>query len=168
MGERDRNGASGKLDTLRVLLDTASTLVDEIATNREPLLERWVSAFLRMPAEDRETILGVVEREVELRNVSRESRDTVSGFQISRPSPNARLYARAFGEPAAYSTSDEVMRATLRAARIILVAPPPRGDWEVATLQAFRALSAEERVALAAHNREMLILLERIDRETPT
>ena len=139
-----------------VLFDVDDTLIDTR------------SAFAAAIAAVRRTFLPhvAVEREVEMRNIARRSRDSVSGFEVSRPNPNARLYVRAFGETPTHFSRDDVMRATLRAARVMLVAPPPHSDWQEATLDAFRALTPAERAALAAHNREMLALIERVEVES--
>ena len=96
--DQDPNGPVSKLETLRALLETAWRLAEEMASGADPLYERWRRTYRRMPADDRETVVGVVEREVEMRNIARRSRDSVSGFEVSRPNPNARLYVRAFGE----------------------------------------------------------------------
>lgn len=159
-----RNDTSGKLEMVRALLETGLRLVEELASGTtDLLLERWQRAYHRMPEQDRETVVGVLEREVELRNVARSSRDSVSGFEISRPNPNARIYVRVFGETPTYFSRDDVMRATLRAARVILISPPPHADWQEATLDAFRLLAPAERAALAKHNREMLELIARVE-----
>jgi hypothetical protein len=156
-----------KLATLFTLLETASALLEELEGVSDRQLARLAGVFTRMPAEDREPILAILEREVELRLLARERGATVSGFDIVRPNPNARLYIRVFGRQPVYHSRDELMRATLRAARMMLHTPERmHDDWEAATLEAFRALTPAERAAIKSHNQEMLSLLERFEGET--
>jgi hypothetical protein len=59
----------------------------------DPLLERLLEVFARMPERDRETIIGVLEHEVQTRLVSREVSDDFTQVEL-RPNPNAHLYFR--------------------------------------------------------------------------
>jgi hypothetical protein len=154
---------SDRLGTVQALLRTAANLLDEVITPPETLRGRWERVFDRMPAEDRATIVAVLEREVAARCIERDGgRDGLTGFTLVRANPKARLYLRAFGPPVSYDTRDEVMRATLRAARMMRAVPAElQLDWAEATLDAFRQLEPAEREALARHNRDMLALLER-------
>jgi hypothetical protein len=154
---------SHRLETVQALLRTAGKLLDEVITPPDSLRGRWERTFDRMPAEDRAVIVDVVEREVASRCIEREGGpDGLTGFTLVRANPKARLYVRAFGAPVQYDTRDEVMRATLRAARMMRAVPAEmQPDWAEATLEAFRQLEPAEREALARHNREMLALLER-------
>jgi hypothetical protein len=163
-------GARGALETLRALLQTASRTTTSLASMQEPLMLRWTRVFTRMPAADREIVVRALEHEVDLRLLTR-SRDAIVGIDELRPNPKARLYIRVMGgrDDLPDLTRDEIMRATLRAARIMSTAHAPRADvFEEATLDAFRALSPAERAAIGAHNRQMLALLDQAEREDET
>jgi len=158
--------APDKLETLKALLDAAAALVAGMSGTPDPLFARLVHVFAGMPAEDRGPILAVLEREVERRLRAQEPSETLTGFHIVRPNPNAQLYICGFGPPPIYHNRDAVMRATLRAARLLLLSPRDSHDeWVAATLEAFAVLAPEERTALAQHNRDMLGLLERFERQ---
>jgi hypothetical protein len=74
-GVLDRRGmaesSSNPLATLQDVLAAAARIAHDLSNDR--LLPRLVEVFARMPAEDRETILRVLEREVDLRTHSKES-----------------------------------------------------------------------------------------------
>lgn len=167
MDPKGRGGESpDKITTLQALLKTARGIAEDLSAAADALLVRWNEVFQRMPPEDRRPVLEIVEREVGLRLIER-SGSSISGFTIVKANPNARLYVRAFGPQRPYHDRDDIMRATLRAARMMLILPPEFHDaWEEATLDAFRALSPEEREAVARHNREILALLERTQQTT--
>lgn len=97
--------------------------------------------------------------------------DTIVGITGLRPNPRARVYIRIFEseqEPRDLNR-DEIMRATLRAARLMQGAYAPTPEvFEEATLDAFAMLTPEERAAVAVHNRHMLALLERAERAAGT
>src|SRR5882724_10341854 len=78
-----------QLSALRSLLSAAADLAGQIA---DPLLERLVAVFRRLPAEDREVIIGILEREAESREVGDATAGT-TGLAL-RPNPGARLYVR--------------------------------------------------------------------------
>jgi hypothetical protein len=155
-------GAQGTLETLKALLDTAARTAGSLGSLQEPLMLRWIKVLARMPAEDRELVVRALEHEVDLRLLTR-SRDAIVGIEGLRPNPKARVYIRVMGggDDLPDLTRDEIMRATLRAARIMSTAMAPQSDvFEEATLDAFRALTPAERAAIGAHNRQMLALLE--------
>jgi hypothetical protein len=155
-------GAQGTLETLKALLHTASCTAGSLASLQEPLMRRWIKVFTRMPAADREVVVRALEHEVDLRLLTR-SRDAIVGIDELRPNPKARVYIRVMGgqDDLPDLTRDEIMRATLRAARIMSTAMAPQPDvFEEATLEAFRALTPAEREAIGVHNRQMLALLE--------
>jgi len=153
--------STATLRTLAALLQTASTLLDDIGALSEPLLERLVRVFARMPSEDRATVLDVLEREVAMRLLCRSGDPTVTGYALSRPNPAARLYIRAFGSEQNSLEPNFLVRATLRIARMVRLAPVGEHPaWQAATLEAFRALETPERAALAEHFRRMIALLE--------
>jgi hypothetical protein len=167
MASENGGGTRGALETLQALLRAASRTASGLASLQEPLLLRWNRLFARMPAVDREVVLRALEHEVDLRVLTL-ARDAVVGIEQLRPNPKARVYIRVMGgrDDLPDLTRDEIMRATLRGARIMATALAPSPDvFEQATLDAFRALSPAERTAIGEHNRQMLALLERAERE---
>jgi len=153
------------LETLSALLRAASAVVDQVSILSDALLERMARVFSRMPPEDREAILAILEREVEQRVLARPLAGPDANFALGRPNPNARLYTRVSGPRPAHEPR-ELMPAGIRAARMMLL-ERARLDahWETATLEAFRVLPADERAAITKHHRDMLVLLERIETE---
>jgi hypothetical protein len=79
------------LEQLQVTLNAALNLATELSSDR--LLQRMLSAFRSMPEDDRPVIIGVLEREVLGRLLSRGTERPVGGS--THPNPNARLYIRA-------------------------------------------------------------------------
>ena len=148
-----------ELDTLRTLLRTARWLTAQIAD--EPGVRRLLDIFFRIPGDDRQQILDILEREVELQLVSRGPGITTAphGLVVN---PRARLYVRVHereAEPPALPR-DLLIVNTMRAARIIALSPGEHHDWTDATLEAFRMLDDGERAAVAELSREVLALLE--------
>lgn len=161
--------ALGSLETLRALVRAATETVSALAALSDPLVVRWNQLFGRMPAEDREAIVRAVEHEVDLRLLTMAQGTPIIGMRGMRPNPKARLYVRLIGgrDDLPDLTRDELMRATLRAARIMAtVHAPPAATFEEATLDAFRVLTPAERGAVRAHNEHMLALLEQAERES--
>src|SRR5262249_8654972 len=78
------------LDQLQTTLEAALTLVRELAD--DGLLGRLIATFRAMPTPDRPVIIGVLEREVTGRLLSRATERAVG--QATYPNPNARLYIR--------------------------------------------------------------------------
>jgi len=131
----------------------------------DELLERMARLFSRMPAEDREPILAILERETDLR-VARAS-GAGSAFALGRPNPNARIYTRLSG-PRPANEPRELMPASIRAARMMLLERARLDkEWEAAMLEAFRLLSPDERAAIMRLDRDVLALLERLESEAP-
>src|SRR5262245_56988929 len=81
------------LSTLQHIIASAAKIAQDLAA--DPLLARFVEIFGRIPVEDRETIVNVLDRETDLRNLSREApHSPFSGINVTKPNPNARLYFR--------------------------------------------------------------------------
>ena len=76
------------LETLLALLTTARDFAARI--NGDPLVERVLAAFARLPEPDRETILGVIERDATWCRIVEQTTDT-TGISV-RPNPQASLY----------------------------------------------------------------------------
>jgi hypothetical protein len=159
--------SSNKLRTLAALIEAAAAVADEMASLSESTLGRLTRLFARMPDEDREPILAILEHEVNLRLYARTADQTLSGFEIGPPNPHARIYARLFGRQQPAENRDKLMLGVLRALRMMVQVPPDiREAWEETTLEAFRELEPAERAVIARLNRQMLALLEQVDRET--
>src|SRR5688572_10295493 len=81
------------LSTLQDVLAAATRIAQDLSGDR--LFPRLVDVFARMPAQDRETILMVLEREVDQRMLTKEAPTAaLSGLNVTKPNPNARLYLR--------------------------------------------------------------------------
>lgn len=161
-----------QLETLKAMLSAAARMVAHyVERSGHPLRMRWERAFDRMPLQDRETVVTAVEREVDLRLATMGEGEPVLGLSEVRPNPGARLYLRVFEGALPNLHRDEIMLSTIRAARLICGAdaadaPSPEIFGE-AVRAAVRALSREERAALALHNRHMLQLLAACEVEEP-
>jgi hypothetical protein len=92
-------------EAVKSLLDVAQRLVCDL--QNDPSLARLLTVFGRMPEEDREIIIGAMEREVQTRLLSREVADSLTKIAL-RPNPNARLYLRVV-EPEDRSNEVEMM-----------------------------------------------------------
>ena len=112
----DRQPGAAALEQLQTTLEAALMLVRELAD--DGLLGRLIAAFRAMPTPDRPVIIGVLEREVTGRLLSRATEKAVG--QATYPNPNARLYIRAHEstlDPRALGR-DEMMLADIRGMRI--------------------------------------------------
>jgi hypothetical protein len=107
------------LNDLRSALDTAVGLVRELAD--DPLLGRLISVFRAMPMQDRSVIIGILEREVTGRLLSRGTEKPIG--QSTHPNPNARLYVRAHDSSfdRRLFDRDEMMIADVRAMRVACI-----------------------------------------------
>jgi len=156
------------LHTLDALLQTATRIVEDIAGVPDELFQRLARVFGRMPEEDRADILAVLEREVDMRLLMRSGEPSVSGYEIIRPNPSARLYVRGFTTPPKFLDTNHLMRAVLRVARMVVRAPDAgQADWTRETLDAVRYLDPGERGAIARAARRFVELLDRFEQETP-
>ncbi len=101
---------------LRDRLGEALDLARELAT--DDLLSRLIAVFRHMPFQDRPVIIGILEREVAGRMLSRATEKAVG--QETHVNPNARLYVRAHnsGIDMRIFDRDEMMIADVRAMRI--------------------------------------------------
>lgn len=112
----DRHPGAAALEQLQTTLEAALTVVRELAD--DGLLGRLIATFRAMPTSDRPVIIGVLEREVTGRLLSRATERAVG--QATYPNPNARLYIRAHEstmDPRAFGR-DEMMLADIRGMRI--------------------------------------------------
>ena len=116
MGDEPIAGGVPALEQLRITLEAALELVLELANDQQ--LRRIIAAFQNMPTQDRPVILGVLEREVTGRLLSRATEKPVG--QSTHPNPNARLYVRVHdsGFDRRLDDRDEMMIADIRGLRI--------------------------------------------------
>src|SRR5258705_8358982 len=152
-------GQSGmhQLSALRGLLAAAVDLAGQIA---DPLLERLVAVFRTLPEEDREVIIGILEREAESRRMGDATAGT-TGLML-RPNPYARLYVRVIA-PEPSIEQDKIIIASARAIRMLhKVIEPIHDRWREAMLETFRGLEPEERASVVRFNRDMLAMVEEV------
>jgi hypothetical protein len=158
-GTHPKSTGFEQLESVRGALSAAVRLFDELAG--DPLFVRLIDAFRIMPSQDRETIVGVLEREVRARNLSRGT-ERVTG-QAALPNPNARLYVRTHGAEAQRSEleQEEMMLAMLRAMRVMrfLVDPQIHAEWLAATRDALAQIDQETRDIVERLIREVLAVL---------
>ena len=148
-------------ETLRTVLETASKLVSDLAD--EPMFRRLVDVFARMPPEDREPILAILEHEVDGRLLANAS-TKMTGVRL-RPNPRARLYTHLI-EQEATVLHPETLVAVVRAMRIFhREIAPAAAMWEAHMLEALRALEVDELESIARFNRLLLEQIERCKRE---
>jgi hypothetical protein len=150
------------LTNLSTLLSSAGLLVRQYL--EEPLRSRLLAVFDRMPEEDRDAIVGVLEREVTARLAAYGPNTSRTGVR-THVNAHAQLYLRSFdqmpkdGENAQY---DRIVQASLRnvAYMQMSLAPELHEVWRAATIEAFSRLDDAQRAAAAAVLRESLELLE--------
>jgi transposase len=161
-----------RLESLRALLDAALDAVSRL--QGDELLPRLLRVFAKMPPEDRDVILKVLEREVALRTIRKDADvEPLSGMRLGRPNPHARLYVRmvegADFAPKPYMSREEVMHAIIRAARMIrahyFATHDDEPSWVEPIVTALQRLDPGEREAVAWMNRGLLELLARAERE---
>jgi hypothetical protein len=149
-----------QLTALRSLLGAALDLATQMA---DPLLERLIAAFRRLPEEDREAVAGIIEREAESRHVC-DAASGATGMEL-RLNPAARLYVRVIA-PEPPVEHDKIIMASARAIRMLnKVIGPIHERWRVAMLETFRGLDPDERAAVVRFNRDMLAMIEEVEHE---
>jgi hypothetical protein len=153
-------GRATILGELADVLDVATELVTSLA--RDGVFHRLIEAFHSMPFEDRETVVGAIEREVSARRLSRATQDLTG--RSMHPNPHARLYMRAHETvvPRGELDRDELMLSMLRGMRVTpaLLVPELRQAWRDGTREALRHLEPATRGIVADLARELLMLAE--------
>ena len=86
--------AATRLDALRAILVSAHELAVRLAA--DPVFERVLRVFTKIPEPDRETILRVLERDATWCRIVEQTADT-TGLTV-RPNPHASLYVHVFGQ----------------------------------------------------------------------
>ncbi len=163
------DGPSDPLSTLQHVLASAAQIAHDLAG--DVLMPRVLDVFARMPTEDRETVLLLLEREVDLRNLSRAAPSgSLSGVSLTKPNPNARIYLRLTdSEPAPYVTPEEIVQAVMRAARVMHRALERRPDlaevWEPSMVRALAMIEPAERETVRWYHRRILELLDESERK---
>ena len=116
MGKKSDQVGAEVLEDLRNALETAADLARELSEDQ--LLGRIIAAFRAMPMQDRPVIVGILEREVTGRVLSRATEKAVG--QATHVNPNARLYVRSHDSQLdrRMFDRDEMMIADVRAMRI--------------------------------------------------
>ena len=158
--ETTPQGPAETVAVLQALLSSASALLDDLASNEAA--ERLRRIFARMPEGDRETILQVLEREVEYRCFTRGTGDLATGYE-TRPNPNARLYLRILTDPQPppLMDHDELVVANHRGLRVLrYVLGPVHDVWHAAMTDAVALLAPEERAAARKILAEGLAILD--------
>ncbi|HEV7730833.1 MAG TPA: hypothetical protein VGR62_01665 [Candidatus Binatia bacterium] len=171
MPDRTRSPAGDPvrgLDALRTMLDSAGQLVTTLL--HDPFLPRLIAAFQTIPTEDRETILGIIERDVAMRRADTDGSGRLMGMHNVRPNPNARLYVRVV-EPdtgdTPYLAVEELVLAITRAARVthrvMLTTSGDSKKWRDTVMTTFQAMPPDELAAVAWCMRAALAVVEHID-----
>jgi hypothetical protein len=152
------------LTNLSTLLASVRLLVREYLD--EPLRRRLLAVFDRMPEEDRDAIVGVLEREVTARLAAHGPNTGRTGVR-THVNAHAQLYLRSFEQMPKDGENtpqyDRIVQASLRnvAYMQMALAPELHEVWRTATVEAFSRLDDAQRAAASAMLRESLELLER-------
>ena len=136
---------------LTAILKAAVGALEELETD-QPLMARLVRVFGMMPAEDREPILGVLEREVAYRLEHGQKQGQTPGPDTIRPNPGAALYFRVYdgpvpGTPRPDEVADAMVRATRLVQMVLRMAPDTRLELTDAIGRAFLSIPADVREA---------------------
>lgn len=151
------------LTSLSTLLRSADLLVREYLD--EPLRRRLLTVFERMPPEDRDVIVRILEREVAARIRSREDDANLTGCE-THVNPNAQLYVRALDTASAERVvtrdHEHLVFSSLRSVALmqLVLAPEMHDAWRAATWDAFARLDDEQRADVGTVLRESLDILE--------
>jgi hypothetical protein len=163
------DGPTDPLATLQNVLASAAQIAQDLAG--DVLIPRLLDVFARMPAEDRETIVAILEREVDLRNLGRAAPSPpLAGVNLTKPNPNARIYLRVTdNEPPPYVTPEEIAQAVMRAARVMHRAltrtPRLAADWEPAMVNGLTLIEPAERESVRWYHKRILALLDAAERK---
>jgi hypothetical protein len=150
------------LRQLGALLEAARGITHELVD--DPLFARLLDVFQRMPAGDREVVIGALESEVRTRVVSQDVADDLTQIEL-RPNPHAKIYLRVV-ERAEENPID--MLAFLRAANSIqrgVDALDPR--WKGMVLMALRQIDPAGRASVKRFNDTITELVAEAERLGP-
>ena len=137
MAKKSEQVGAEVLEDLRNALETAADLARDLSEDQ--LLGRIIAAWRAMPMQDRPVIVGILEREVTGRVLSRATEKAVG--QSTHVNPNARLYVRSHDSQfdRRMFDRDEMMIADVRAMRIaslIRNVPEIYATWKAAMREA--------------------------------
>ena len=161
----------GDLEDLVATLTVAQSLVADLAS--DPLIPRFLRALKRIPAADRNVIIGVLERDATWCRIVDQTADS-TGITV-RANPHASLYVHvleAVEAPSEPLRRDiDVIRSGIE--RFLYIAPlmleeGVRAQWTVSARELARDAEPELRAAVAALAREVLALLAEVDAEGTT
>jgi hypothetical protein len=165
MATGSSEAGSEALGNLGETLKAAAVLAAGLAG--DPLFRRLLQVFQEMPLEDRDVVIGAIERDVQARLLSRATED-VTG-QAARPNPNARLYVRVHGHEAqrADLEREEMMRSTVAAIRVVRVVLIPEiyAEWQAATRTALEQSTPEEREMVGKLVSDVLDMVTELSRK---
>jgi hypothetical protein len=144
--------AEQRFDVLKSLLSSAASMLQELVNN--PLLERYLDVFARMPEGDREPLVGALEHEVQTRLLSQEVAQDFTQVEL-RPNPKAQFYLRVITpEQEAKVEMVPLLRAMYTMATGIDELDP---HWLGLIGQALRQLDAGALEKLVSFNRAMQV-----------
>ena len=150
-----------RFEVLRSLIDAGARLAHELSD--DPRLERLLTVFTRIPEADRDTILAVLEREVQRRVLSDDIAEDFLQVEL-RPNPNAQLYFRVI-EPERKNEVELLvfLRGLYNIRRGI---DTLGGEWRAPMLAALREMDPAERAKIDAFNATMRSILDECARST--
>ncbi len=166
-GDRDPTNTLG---TLQNVVASAARIAQDLL--QDPLLARLLDIFGRMPPEDRQTIVDVLEREVDLRLLTKEGKHgPMTGINVTRPNPTARLYFRVVDkETVPYVSPEEIVQAVIRAAGVMHRAFQRGSDmqtiWEPAIVAGLQQVDPTERETLRWYYERMMTLVREAYRDS--
>ena len=136
------SGGKVKIEALKTLLDSARTIVDDLADGS---MERALRALADLPAEERGVIALALDRAV---TAWRANEAFVPLHRVQmRANPHAQLFLRVFDPvPVQAFEQSDVVPETLRIMKRlgVLIHPEARAIWEPAIASALPMLTAEE------------------------
>jgi hypothetical protein len=152
------------LETLLELLTRAREFAAEIAG--DPLLERILAAFERLPVPDRETILEVIERDATWCRIVEQTSDT-TGITV-RPNPQASLYVQIMGSangPPAQPLRRDIDVIRFGIAQFVAMVPlffqkGVHAHWTASARELIAESDPEHREHVAQLCREVLALID--------
>jgi hypothetical protein len=155
-------GSVNPLDTLATLLDAATGVLADLSV--QAYLPRLLQFFRRLPPQDREPVLAVLEREIEARRLSVEAADG----RVGEPNPLASLYVRVIDSerPLPVVSRDEMVRSTIKATALMATFPDVLlREMEAAMSEAVDLLTPQEAAALLSVHEDILALASQEERE---
>ena len=150
------------LRELGKLLEEARGLTYELRD--DALFARLLDVFTRMPAGDRDVVIGALEREVRTRTVSQEVANDLTQIEL-RPNPHAKIYVRVVEHA---DDNPVEMMAFLRAANSIqrgIDALDP--SWQAKVLMALRQIDPAGRASVKRFNDAITKLVAEAERLGP-